>query len=215
MIKFDVTSRFSGEVKFTAEIDCEEGECLSVKLGHAVSWANLTGADLTWANLTGADLTRADLTRVDLTGANLTGANLTRADLTWANLTRADLTRVDLAWADLTWANLTRADLTRANLTRADLTRANLTGANLTGADGVNDFVKCMYVETYPITYTSNAIQIGCERHAITEWAEFDDKRILEMDGKSALKFWRKYKAWIFQTIDLAPAMPTKTEEAA
>ena len=170
MIKFDVTSRFSGEVKFTAEIDCEEGECLSVKLGHAVSWANLTGADLTWSNLTGANLT----------GANLTGA-----------------------------------DLTRANLTRVDLTWANLTGANLTGADGVNDFVKCMYVETYPITYTSNAIQIGCERHAITEWAEFDDKRILEMDGKSALKFWRKYKAWIFQTIDLAPAMPTKTEEAA
>jgi hypothetical protein len=58
-------------------------------------------------------------------------------------------------------------------------------------------------------------MQIGCERHLITEWAEFDDKRILEMDGKDALKFWRKYKSWIFQAIELAPAEPTKTDEVA
>jgi len=32
------------------------------------------------------------------------------------------------------------------------------------------------------------------------------------MDGKTALKFWRKYKDWIFQTIELCPANPTKQE---
>lgn len=65
--------------------------------------------------------------------------------------------------------------------------------------------------DTYAIAYTSDVIQIGCERHTISEWAEFDDKRILEMDGKTALRWWRKYKDWIFQTIELCPAKPTGT----
>ena len=71
--------------------------------------------------------------------------------------------------------------------------------------------MKCIQIDTYAIAYTSDVMQIGCERHTISEWAEFDDKRILEMDGKTALKWWRKYKSWIFQTIELRPAKPTGT----
>ena len=83
-------------------------------------------------------------------------------------------------------------------------------GANLSGASGVNNYVKCIQIEQYPITYTADILQIGCDRHAISDWANFDDHRIAKMDGKSALKFWRKYKAWIFQTIELCPAKPTE-----
>ena len=32
----------------------------------------------------------------------------------------------------------------------------------------------------------------------------------MKMDGKAALRFWRKYKDWIFQTIELCPAKPTQ-----
>jgi len=85
----------------------------------------------------------------------------------------------------------------------------DLYGANLYGASGVNNYVKCIQIDQYPITYTADILQIGCERHAVADWAKFDDQRIVEMEGKSALKFWRKYKAWIFQTIDLCPAKPT------
>lgn len=69
MIRFDVKSRFTGTVQFTAEIDCEEGASVGVKLGLAVKWALKTRADLA-----GADLARANLA-----GANLAGANLARA----------------------------------------------------------------------------------------------------------------------------------------
>jgi len=139
MIKFDVTNRFSGKVQFTAEIDCDENEIHSIKLGLAVKWAvktraNLTGANLTGANLTGANLTGANLTDANLTDAYLAGANLTRANLTDANLTEANLTDANLTDAYLTGANLTRAYLTGANLTGANLTRAYLADANLTGA---------------------------------------------------------------------------------
>jgi len=96
----------------------------------------------------------------------------------------------------------------------ANLTGANLDGANLYGANGVNDFIKCIQIKTYPITYTDEVMQIGCERHKITEWRDFDSRRIAEMDGKTALDFWAKYKDWIFQTIELCPAMAGHRDRA-
>ena len=110
-IKFDVLNRFTGAVQFTAEIECDEGASVSVKLGLAVRWAvkaranlartylaraNLAGADLAGANLVGADLARTYLAR-----ANLAGANLALADLAGANLVGANLAGADLAGADL------------------------------------------------------------------------------------------------------------------
>ena len=37
-------------------------------------------------------------------------------------------------------------------------------------------------------------MKIGCELHALADWAAFDDRRIAQMDGLSALKFWRANK---------------------
>ena len=60
-MKFEVKNRFSGEVQFTAEIECAEDASVSVKLGLAVRWAYKTGADLRDADLRGADLRGANL----------------------------------------------------------------------------------------------------------------------------------------------------------
>jgi uncharacterized protein YjbI with pentapeptide repeats len=218
MIKFNVFNRFSGEVQFTAELGASENDRRSVKLGLAVHWAVKNGADLSRADLSCADLSGADLSCADLSGANLSranlyGANLSGANLYGANLYGAGLCGANLSRANLYGAGLYGADLYGADLSCADLSGANLSGAGLSGTDicganGLNDYLKCIQIDQYPITYTSDALQIGCERHAISDWADFDDHRIAEMDGKDALKFWRKYKAWIFQTIELCPAKP-------
>ncbi len=134
-MKLDVTSRFTGETLFTAEIDCADDASTSIKLGLAVKWAVKTGA-------------------------NLYGANLSRA--------------------------------------------------SLDGASGVNEFIKCIQIDTYPVTYTAEVIQIGCQRHTHQEWAEFTDAEIRAMDGNKALEWWTKYKTWLFQTIQMCPAAPTK-----
>lgn len=63
--------------------------------------------------------------------------------------------------------------------------------------------------DTYPVTYTAEAMQIGCQRHAIKDWWEFDDKQIAQMDGRAALKFWRKWKPLLQQIIEASPAEPT------
>jgi hypothetical protein len=119
LIKFDVLSRWTSAVQFTAEIKCAPDELSSIKLGLAVQWAVKSGAYLSGANLSGANLSDAYLS-----GANLSGANLSDAYLSGANLSDAYLSG----------ANLSGANLSGANLSGAYLRGANLSGAYLRGA---------------------------------------------------------------------------------
>jgi hypothetical protein len=104
------------------------------------------------------------------------------------------------------------------NLNGADLSEANLRGAKLSGADltrcaGNSQEIKSILIlEDYPITYTAEYIQIGCENHLIKEWGDFDDKEIEAMDGDKALKFWRENKDFILQTVERFPATKTGKE---
>jgi hypothetical protein len=143
-MKFDILNRFTGAVRFTAEISCAEDVQPSVKLGLAVQWAikrdaylsgaNLSGAYLSGAYLSGADLSGADLSGADLSGADLRGANLSDANLRGAYLSGAYLSDADLSGAYLSGADLSGAYLSGANLSGAYLSDADLRGANLSGA---------------------------------------------------------------------------------
>ena len=135
----------------------------------------------------------------DLSGADLSGADLSRAYLSGANLSRADLSRAYLSRAYLSGANLSRADLSRANLRGADLSGADLSRADLSGAkwrDGVIINRRPLFIGglSWSVWVLDSHMQIGCELHKLSEWAEFDDRRICQMSGKEAVKFWRTYK---------------------
>jgi len=134
--QFEIKNRFTGNVQFTAEIECDEDTSLRVKIGLAVRWAiksdaDLRGANLSDANLSGANLSDANLSGAYLSGADLSGANLSDANLSGANLSDANLRGADLRGADLSGADLSGADLRGANLSGADLSGADLRGANL------------------------------------------------------------------------------------
>ena len=194
---------------------------------HAL-WLDTGGKEGSRANLTHANLACVNLTRANLTRANLYGANLLRANLTHANtngeegsrasLTYANLACVNLEGANLEGANLYGANLTRANLTRVTLYGANLEGANLEGASGNLNNLKSVFCDTYPVTYTAEVMQIGCQCHKLEDWWSFDDARIIEMEGKTALKWWRTWKPILQQIIATSPAnateyMENKTDE--
>ena len=165
--------------------------------------AYLTGANLTGANLTGANLTGAYLSRTNLTDANLAGANLLNADLTDANLRRTNLSRT----------NLTDANLAGANLLNANLAGANLLNADLANCAGNRSQIKSIFVsDVYPITYTAESLQIGCENHLIKDWWGFDDDRIIAMDS-DALVFWEANKEFIKSTIMCYPATKTNYKQ--
>ena len=218
-MKFDVINRSTGAVQFTAEIDCDDDASRSIKLGLAVRWAvksgaslegaDLEGADLYGARLEGANFRWASLARASLAWASLEGASLAWARLEGADFYRADLYRANLEGANFRGARLEGARLAGAGLAWADLYRANLEGANFRGASGVNDYVKCVQIDTYPITYTADVIQIGCKRHTHQEWADFTDDQIRQMDGVKAVEWWAKYKAWLLEIIEICPAKPT------
>ena len=186
-MKYDIKNRCTGKPVFTCNIDCPEDALESLKLRLELIEAvkcntNLTGANLSWVNLS---------------WVNLSWVNLTGADLSWANLRGADLTSIDLA----------NANLTGANMTSVNLTNANLTNANLYRVCGSNHRIKSISIGgRYFIAYTHDVIQIGCEQHTHEEWRNFTKKEILKMDGKEALKWWKKHKKWLFKTIELFPA---------
>ena len=92
---------------------------------------------------------------------------------------------------------------------RAYLKGADLKGADLKDCNGNMTHIKSVFCGQYPVTYTVDVMQIGCQRHNIAEWWEFDNKRILEMDGKTALKWWRTWKPILQQIIETAPAEAT------
>jgi hypothetical protein len=116
--------------------------------------------------------------------------------------------------ADLRGADLYGANLYGANLRDADLRDANLRDANLRDANGNRKQIKSIHAsKDYPIVYTAEYLQIGCERHKIGEWWEFNDERIARMEGKKALTFWRKWKNVIKHIIELSPAEPGKKND--
>ena len=133
--------------------------------------------------------------RANLAGANLSGANLSDADLAGAYLARADLSGANLA---------------RANLAGAYLAGADLADADLNGISGLNDWIKCIQVEGWPISYTSDVMQIGCQCHTFDAWRNFSNAEIRAMNGRKAVAFWGKWKSVIFQIIEMAPAQTTK-----
>jgi hypothetical protein len=112
-MKFEIKNRFTGDIQFSAEIDCADDASMSIKLGLAVrvavkSRANLSGAYLSRANLSGADLSGACLSGAYLSGAYLSGANLSGAYLSGANLSGANLSGAYLSGAYLSGEKVKR-----------------------------------------------------------------------------------------------------------
>mgnify|MGYP000844973848 CR=1 FL=1 len=75
-MQFEIKNRWTGKVKFTAEIECADDAPTSLKIGLAVRWAVKNSMILRDADLSDANLSGADLSGADLRGANLRGADL-------------------------------------------------------------------------------------------------------------------------------------------
>ncbi|MGH1470126.1 MAG: hypothetical protein ACRBCS_02975 [Cellvibrionaceae bacterium] len=101
----------------------------------------------------------------------------------------------------------------QADLSYSKLRGSDLRGSRIWSTTGNRKEIKSIFVsEDYPITYTSDILQIGCGGYEIEEWWNFSDQSIIKMDGKKALKFWRKWKETLKMLIEKSPAKPTKTE---
>ncbi len=191
--------------------ECEAPDVLDsgLHMRHALEKATGARAYLSCANLSGAYLSGANLR-----GANLSGANLRGAYLIDANLRRADLSRANLSRAYLSGANLSGANLSGANLSRADLSRADLSGASFDGGVTAEQGVLQLLGLRWDVIIFDAHMRIGCQMHPLSDWASFDDRRIAEMDGADALRFWRQHKSALLTLAHRgnAPAAIAKAE---
>lgn len=179
--------------------------------------ANLLGANLLGANLRGANLIGANLRGADLKGADLRGANLRNANLLGANLRDADLSGANLSGVNFRDADLRGANLLGANLIDANLSGADLYGADLRGADlrcsGDQLYIKTMQIERWPIGYTHDTLQIGCQCHPIEKWQKWNTsagrKWIAAMED-GALEWADRLLPLILSIIEASPAKGPK-----
>ena len=159
-----------------------------------LSGANLSGANLSDANLSGAYLSDTNLSHANLSDANLSDTNLSHANLSDANLSGASLSHANLSGANLSDTNLSHANLSDANLSGASLSHANLSGAKWRDGIVINKPPIQLFGLHWRVTMLDEHMQIGCELHKLSDWAEYDDERIARMDGRNALRFWRAHK---------------------
>ena len=106
--------------------------------------------------------------------------------------------RADLRSVNLSGANLCGADLRRANLCGAYLCDVNLRSANLSGADlwdvtGNKKEIFTFHTNKYTVVIYQDRIQIGCKNFSQSEWFNFSDDEITEMDSE-ALDWWCTHK---------------------
>jgi len=206
-MKHQIKHRYTDAVLFECDVpdDMESGLRTRHVLEKAVgSRANLSYANLSCANLSGANLSDANLSYANLSGAYLSGANLSGANLSDANL----------SCAYLSGANLSGANLSGANLSGAYLSGANLSGAKWRDGITINRAPLQLSGLHWAVYILDDHMQIGCELHTLAEWAAFDDARIVEMDGKNALRFWRNHKAALLE-LAAADGRGVKTESEA
>ena len=95
-------------------------------------------------------------------------------------------------------ANLHRANLRGANLSRVDLSDAYLSDANLSDANlwdvtGNKKEIFTFQTNKYTVVICQDRIQIGCKNFSQSEWFNFSDDEITEMDSE-ALDWWCTHK---------------------
>ena len=115
-----------------------------------------------------------------------------------------------------------RHALEKAVEAHANLRDANLSGANLSGAsfgEGVTaeQGVLQLLGLRWDVIIFDAYMRIGCQMHPLSDWASFDDRRIVEMDGVHALRFWRQHKSALLTLAQRgnAPAATAKAEGGA
>ena len=76
---------------------------------------------------------------------------------------------------------------------RADLSRTDLSGAYLWDVTGNKKEIFTFQTNKYTVVIYQDRIQIGCKNFSQSEWFNFSDDEISEMDSK-ALDWWCTHK---------------------
>jgi hypothetical protein len=181
--------------------------------GARLDRASFDGARLEGARFDGARLYRASFDGARLDGARLEGARLEGARFDGARLDRARLEGARLEGARFDGARLEGARFDGARLDRASFDGARLDEiSSLRGCTGNLIEIKSIQCDLWPVTYTAERMQIGCQFRTLAEWWAFTGDEIGAMDSR-APAWWSIWKPLLQKIIEVSPAKPTVKSE--
>lgn len=151
----------------------------------------------------------------EISGSNLEGCKINRSVLANSTIKNSHLDRSTFNYVDLTNARLGEVSLELSEFYEADLWKSKLHNVDLGTVDLFNVIGDGTYIKSiqlfpeYKINYTSNHLQIGCEKYTFEEWWTFTDWDIGSMDdGNKSLNFWEANKEHIRHIVEKFPASP-------
>jgi hypothetical protein len=147
-------------------------EDVTIDAHGRVQWhsGNFLGGNFWGGNFLGGDFRGGDFWGGDFWGGNFRGGNFRGGDF-WGGNFRG--------------GNFRGGDFWGGNFLGGDFRGEKLTIKPL-----------CVYGLTWRVIITGEQMEIGCQRHTHTEWAEFDDSAISVMESHAA-DFWVEHKAML------------------
>jgi len=219
MSSVKIYSSLTGEQLYSAP--CDQGMDQGASIGCALIWAidnskRICGSDMTGIVIEDQDLSGRNFSCCNLSGCSFINCNLSGCKFDRAIATNGYFSKCNLDGATFVGANLqfTRLEscstsglsLKYCNIHKTDFSGSRLDECDIYGTHGVCDYIKNIQIDTYPVSYTYSRVQFGCENLSIGKIKDIDTKKLLELDGRNALRFWRKNKIIINSIVDEYPA---------
>ena len=132
---------------------------------------------------------------------------MTNGSIESCDLTGATLISANTQFTKIRNSVLKDCSFKYCNVHKTEFLDSDLSESIIYGTHGICDYIKNIQVDTYPTSYTNSRIQMGCENLSIETARAMDDKFVIGLDGKTALKFWRANKEMIFSTMESYPAI--------
>lgn len=194
-----IYAAYRDEVKFYVTVEDKQSEEQAI-IQHLRSSTNPTEAH--YINLSGRDFSYCDFSHMSLRGVNFSSCNLKATNFKESKLSGTN-------FCD---ANMTLANLSYCNLSRTKFFATNLRGVYMEDTIGDSKFINSIQVDKWMIAYTSEEIQIGCEKYPITEWKEWRKNKywVAELDG-DALHWAEKNLDNVLEVVKMFPATNYKT----
>ncbi len=165
----------------------------------AMDYATIRGGDIRGGDIRGGTIWGGDIRGGTIWGGDIMGGTIRGGDIRGGDIRGGDIRGGDI-WGGTIWGGtIWGGDIWGGTIWGGDIRGGDIRGGTIRGGDIVKDSPIYIGGLQWNITIKSTHITIGCEHHTHKEWDKFSDKRILEMAGKDALKFWKSHKKTIIQ----------------
>lgn len=157
--------------------------------------AIIKGEELQYLNVAEQNLQGARFVNVDFHGSRFMNTNFSFADFIKCNMTKCAFYN----------CNFFGANIKTSNFMSARFSDCDINLENMESLFGNGKQIKSMFISDYPIVWTSEYLQIGCQKKTIEEWRALDKEKANELID-FGWSWWEEHRDFIVNAIKEYPA---------